>query len=266
MTKLRADILLYEKGLAPSRARARAMIEAGQVTADGRPVTKPAALLEETAALAAEDDLPFVSRGGLKLQKALEVWDIDLSGLACVDVGASTGGFTDCMLRRGAARVYAVDVGTAQLAPVLRGDPRVTVMERRNAREMVPAWFPAPPDFGAADVSFISVRLLLPALHACLAPGARAVVLVKPQFEAGRARVGKRGVVRDPAVHREVLADTAAAAAALGFAVTGLDFSPIQGPEGNIEFLMALQRDGTNGLPDIPAAAARTVAAAHGYF
>lgn len=267
MAKLRADLLLVEQGLAPSRERAQALIRAGQVMADGKPVTKPAAQLEETAALALSGEvLPFVSRGGLKLDKAVRNYALDLNGVTAMDVGASTGGFTDCMLRAGAAHVYAIDVGTDQLAASLRADPRVTVMEQRNAREMTPAWFSAPPDFAATDVSFISVRLILPAMYACLADQARAVILVKPQFEAGRARVGKNGVVRDRRVHEDVLAETAQFAAALGFAVRALDFSPITGPQGNVEFLMLLEKGGGPGISDIPAEAARVVREAHAFF
>ena len=263
MAKQRADLLLCARGLASSRSRARAMIEAGSVTADGVTVTKPAALIDEAAILTAADAIPYVSRGGLKLEKALNVWDIDLTGVDCADVGASTGGFTDCMLQRGAAHVTAIDVGTDQLAPVLRTDPRVTVLEQHNARELAPDWFGRPPAFAAADVSFISVRLILPGIFRCLSDGGRAVVLVKPQFEAGRDRVGKKGVVRDPAVHRDVLRETAEYAAALGFSVKALDFSPITGPEGNLEFLMLLGKDAGPGLADLSRAAAKAVEEAH---
>ena len=266
MEKKRADVLLVEQGLAPSRERAQALIRAGRVTADGRIVTKPAAPLSVDTVLAAADDLPYVSRGGLKLEKAIRNYALDLTGLTVVDVGASTGGFTDCMLHAGAAHVYAVDVGTDQLAPSLRADPRVTVMEQRNARDMTPAWFPKTPDFAATDVSFISVRLILPAIYACLSCGGRAVILVKPQFEAGRGRVGKNGVVRDRRVHEDVLAETAGFAAALGFAVRALDFSPITGPQGNVEFLMLLEKGGGAGISDLPAEAARVVRAAHAWF
>lgn len=268
MEKRRADLLLVAQGLAPSRERAQALIRAGQVTANGRPVTKPAALLDENAALVLADGavLPFVSRGGFKLQKAVQRYALDLAGCSAADVGASTGGFTDCMLQCGAAHVWAIDVGTDQLAPSLRADPRVTVMEQTNAREMTPAWFPAPLDFAATDVSFISVRLILPAMYPCLRSGAQAVILVKPQFEAGRGRVGKNGVVRDAAVHTDVLAGTAGFAAALGFSVRALDFSPITGPEGNIEFLMVLEKGGRVGIPDIPAEAVRVVREAHAFF
>ena len=267
MEKKRADLLLVEQGLAPSRERARTLILAGQVTADGRPVVKPAALLDSAARLEiAGDTLPFVSRGGLKLDKAVRRYALDLSGVTAMDVGASTGGFTDCMLQSGASHVYAIDVGTDQLVPSLRADPRVTVMEQRNAREMTPAWFPAPPDFAATDVSFISVRLILPAMYTCLANGAQAVILVKPQFEAGRGRVGKNGVVRDRRVHEDVLAETAEFAAALGFTVQALDFSPITGPQGNIEFLMILKKGCDSGLVDIPTESARVVREAHASF
>lgn len=267
MEKRRADLLLVAQGLAPSRERARTLIRAGQVTVDGRPVTKPAALLDENAALAVTGEaLPFVSRGGFKLQKAVQRYALDLSGCNAADVGASTGGFTDCMLQCGAAHVWAIDVGTGQLAPSLRADPRVTVMEQTNAREMTPAWFPAPLDFAATDVSFISVRLILPAMYPCLRSGAQAVILVKPQFEAGRGRVGKNGVVRDAAVHTDVLAGTAGFAATLGFTVRALDFSPITGPEGNIEFLMVLEKDGDGGMRDFAAGAARVVREAHAFF
>ncbi len=259
---------MSRRAFAPSRERARALIRAGQVTADGRPVTKPAALLDGNAALALSDGaaLPFVSRGGLKLDKAVRRYALNLAGVTAMDVGASTGGFTDCMLQHGAAHVYAIDVGTGQLAPSLRADARVTVMEQTNAREMTPAWFPVPPEFAATDVSFISVRLILPAMYACLAGGARAVILVKPQFEAGRGRVGKNGVVRDAAVHTDVLSSTAEFAAALGFTVQALDFSPITGPQGNIEFLMVLAKGENAGIADIPSEAARVVREAHAFF
>jgi len=264
MAKLRADLLLVEQGLAPSRERAQAMIRAGQVTADGKPVTKPAAQIEETAALALSGEvLPFVSRGGLKLAKAVQKYAIDLTGLTAMDVGASTGGFTDCMLQAGASRVYAIDVGTAQLVPSLRDDARVVVMEQHNAREMTPDWFDVSPQFAATDVSFISVRLILPQMYACLAEHAQAVILVKPQFEAGRERIGKNGVVRDRRVHEDVLRETAEFAKALGFTVEALDFSPITGPQGNIEFLMLLRKSGGVAVHDLAAEAARVVKAAH---
>ncbi|MBE6936031.1 MAG: TlyA family RNA methyltransferase [Ruminococcaceae bacterium] len=263
MEKMRIDRYLVERGLAPSRERARAMIQAGQVYVAGRQITKPAEAVAEDAVPEIRGEvLPFVSRGGLKLQKAVAAYALDLAGRVAMDVGSSTGGFTDCMLQSGAGKVYAIDVGTDQLHPSLREDPRVVVMEQRNAREMTPDWFDETPDFAATDVSFISVRLILPAMYACLAPGGQAVILVKPQFEAGRSRVGKNGVVRDKRVHQEVLTETAQFAAALGFSVRALDYSPITGPEGNIEFLMLLEKGNETAL-SIPDAAARVVNAAH---
>ena len=243
MAKLRADLLLVEQGLAPSRERAQALIRAGQVMADGKPVTKPAAQLEGTAALALSGEvLPFVSRGGLKLDKAVRNYALDLTGVTAMDVGASTGGFTDCMLRAGAAHVYAIDVGTNQLAASLRADPRVTVMERTNARYMEPAWFSQRADFASIDVSFISLKLILPPLLACLTDGGEVAALIKPQFEAGRSQVGKNGVVRDAAVHASVCGEIIRFAADAGYGVRGLSFSPITGPKGNIEFLLHLQK------------------------
>ena len=263
MEKKRIDLYLVELGLAPSRERARAMIKAGQVYAQGRQVTKPAEQIADTVTPEIRGEvLPFVSRGGLKLQKAVRDYALDLTGCVCMDVGSSTGGFTDCMLQSGARKVYAIDVGTDQLHASLRADPRVVVMEQRNAREMIPDWFDETPDFAATDVSFISVRLILPAMYACLRDGGRAVILVKPQFEAGRSRVGKNGVVRDKKVHRDVLTETAHFAEALGFSIQALDYSPITGPEGNIEFLMLLKKGGETAL-SIPDTAERVVKAAH---
>lgn len=234
---------MVELGLAPSRERARALIMAGLVSCNGVRVDKPGFPLGPQDCLAVkEDPVPFVSRGGLKLQKALHVFGISLAGTVAADVGASTGGFTDCMLQAGAARVYALDVGYGQLAWPLRQDNRVVVMERRNARHMEPSWFPEPLDFAAVDVSFISIGLILPPLHACLSPGAQAVALVKPQFEAGRAAVGKHGVVREPGVHFQVLCGAAQGAQRAGYRVCGADYSPITGPKGNIEFLLHLDK------------------------
>lgn len=249
--KARADVRLVELGLAPSREKARSLIMAGCVSCNGAHVNKPGFPVGEADVLAVkEDPVPFVSRGGLKLQKALDVFGITLTGAVAADVGASTGGFTDCMLKAGAVKVYALDVGYGQLAWELRQDPRVVVMERRNARHMEPSWFAEPLEFAAVDVSFISTGLILPALYPCLAGNARAVVLVKPQFEAGRAAVGKHGVVRDPAVHLQVLRTAAEGAARLGYCVRGADFSPITGPKGNIEFLLHLEK-GEGAPPDI---------------
>ena len=237
----RVDVALFRRGLAPSRERARALVMAGVVYVDGRRADKAGMPVPEGAAVEVrEDPVPFVSRGGLKLQKALGVFGIDLTGAYALDVGASTGGFTDCMLQNGAAHVRAIDVGYGQLDWKLRGDARVTVMERTNARYMEPGWFAQPAAFASIDVSFISLRLILPPLLPCLVPGGTVVALVKPQFEAGRGEVGKRGVVRDPAVHAAVCRQVIGFADGLGYAVRGLSFSPITGPEGNIEFLVHL--------------------------
>ncbi len=215
---------------------------AGRVRVDGAVVTKAGAAVPESARLEVQGrDLPYVGRGGLKLEKALDTFAIDPAGLVCLDVGASTGGFTDCLLQRGASRVYAVDVGYGQLAWSLRRDPRVVVLERTNARYLSRREVPDPVDLAAVDVSFISLLKILPALAGLLRPGGRVVALIKPQFEARPDQVGKRGVVRDTDVHREVLTRVLAGAEGLGFAVRGLTFSPVRGDEGNIEFLAWLQ-------------------------
>lgn len=239
MAKKRLDILLFERGLAESRQRAQAVIMSGQVYVKGQRVDKAGAPIEEDAAIEVRGQtLAYVSRGGLKLEKALDVFTgIDLNGVHAIDAGASTGGFTDCMLQRGAEKVYAVDVGYGQLAWSLRSDSRVICMERTNVRYLTPEQIPEPLDFGTIDVSFISLRLILPALKGILKPEGQVVCLVKPQFEAGRDKVGKKGVVRNPAVHLEVLEEFLENAAAAGFTVKDLTYSPIKGPEGNIEYL-----------------------------
>lgn len=239
MAKKRLDILLFERGLAESRQRAQAVIMSGQVYVKGQRVDKAGAPIEEDAAIEVRGQtLAYVSRGGLKLEKALDVFTgIDLNGVHAIDAGASTGGFTDCMLQRGAEKVYAVDVGYGQLAWSLRSDSRVICMERTNVRYLTPEQIPEPLDFGTVDVSFISLRLILPALKGILKPEGQVVCLVKPQFEAGRDKVGKKGVVRNPAVHLEVLEEFLENAAAAGFTVKDLTYSPIKGPEGNIEYL-----------------------------
>ena len=245
MGKTRLDQLLFDRGLAESREKAKALVMAGSVYVGGQKQTKPGFAVGEDAELEVRGErLPFVSRGGLKLQKALDVFGIDPAELVCVDCGASTGGFTDCLLQRGAARVYAVDVGYGQLAWSLRSDERVVVMERTNARSLTPEMFPERMDMAVMDMSFISLRLVLPAVRTILKENGQVVCLVKPQFEAGREKVGKKGVVRDPAVHREVLTDFIEAAGALGFVLAGLDFSPVRGPEGNIEYLAWLKTGG----------------------
>lgn len=245
MEKTRLDQRVYDLGLAESRERAKALIMAGQVYVDGQRQLKPGASVTETADVQVRGEkLPYVSRGGLKLEKALNEFQIDPAGFVCVDCGASTGGFTDCLLQRGAKHVFAVDVGYGQLAWALRQDERVTVMERTNARNLTPDMFPGPSDMAVMDMSFISLRLVLPAVRELLTPTGQVVCLVKPQFEAGRELVGKKGVVRDPAVHRQVLETFIAEAAAIGFVLQGLTFSPVRGPEGNIEYLAWLGKEG----------------------
>lgn len=235
---MRADAALAALGLAPSRERARALIEAGLATVNGAPIDKPSRRVTRDDQLAVIGEThPYVSRGGLKLEKALRVFGADVNGRVCVDVGASTGGFTDVLLRSGARHVYAVDVGTAQLHESLRGDPRVTSMERINARALTRDMFPEAPTLAVMDVSFISIRLILPVLFALLGGGGRVISLVKPQFEAGRRRVGKNGIVSKSETHRAVLKEIVDFAPMLGWRVAGLDFSPISGGDGNLEFL-----------------------------
>ena len=244
MDKTRIDIYLVEQGLAESREKARALIMAGAVTLDGKRCDKPASLVGPGQEVSVQKPDAFVSRGGKKLQKAIQSFDLDLTGAICIDVGASTGGFTDCMLKSGAAYVYAVDVGYGQLAWQLRQDERVCVMERQNARYLEREMFDKPVSFASIDVSFISLKLILPALQRVLTPPYTISALIKPQFEAGRERVGKKGVVRDKAVHIDVINGIIAFARESGLAVCGLDFSPIRGPEGNIEYLICLKDSG----------------------
>lgn len=242
---MRADAALAARGLAPSRERARALIESGLATVNGLPIDKPARRVTEADLLAVIGEThPYVSRGGLKLEKALHAFGVDVSGLVCLDVGASTGGFTDVLLRSGARRVYAVDVGTAQLHESLRGDPRVTVMEQTNARTLNRAMFPAPPTLAVMDVSFISIRLILPALFDVLGQAGRVISLIKPQFEAGRQRIGKNGIVSKAETHRDVLKELINFTPTLGWRVIGLDFSPIAGGDGNLEFLADMKPEG----------------------
>ena len=241
--KARLDVLLVERGLQESRQKAQATIMSGSVFVDGRRVDKPGAAVPGGAEIEIRGNpLRYVSRGGLKLEKAIAAFPITLTGAVCGDIGASTGGFTDCMLQNGAARVYAVDVGYGQLAWKLRSDERVVCLERTNARYLSREQIPEALDFASVDVSFISLRLILPPLCALLREGGHAAALVKPQFEAGREKVGKKGVVRDPAVHREVLERFLEHARDAGFAVLGLTYSPIRGPEGNIEYLGFLEK------------------------
>jgi 23S rRNA (cytidine1920-2'-O)/16S rRNA (cytidine1409-2'-O)-methyltransferase len=238
----RADLLLVERGIFESRARAQAAIAAGLVTADGAPVRKPADLLACDAAIDASEPHPWVSRGGVKLEAALDAFAIDPKGCVCLDVGASTGGFTEVLLSRGAARVYAVDVGRSQLHPKVLGNRRVIALESTDARSLDRSLVPEPIDCLVADVSFISLRLVLPAATALLAPRARLAVLVKPQFEAGPAHV-RKGIVRDEGVRRTVCREMEGFVAALGFTVIGTVPSPIEGGDGNLEYLLGASRD-----------------------
>lgn len=239
--KSRADQLLVERGFFESRARAQAAIAAGLVSADGRPVRKASEMVARDAALTAEAPHPYVSRGGLKLAGALDAFDFDPRGLTCLDVGSSTGGFTDLLLKRGARHVVAVDVGRDQLHTSLRADPRVTSFEGQDIRTLAPESLPERPGLAAIDVSFISLRLVLPAVAALLAPRAGIAALIKPQFEAGRAAL-KKGIVRDEAIQRQVCGDIVAALETLGFAVEGPIPSPIEGGDGNREFLVGARR------------------------
>ena len=242
MAKKRLDVAVTELGLAESRQKAQAVIMAGQVYVNGRRTDKAGAPVGPEDVIEVRGKaLPYVSRGGLKLEKAMQCWPIHLEGAVCADIGASTGGFTDCMLQNGARKVYAVDVGYNQLDYRLRTHPQVVCMERTNARYLTAEQIPEPLDFFSVDVSFISLSLILPALRPLMKEGGQGVCLVKPQFEAGKDKVGKKGVVRDPAVHLEVLEHFLVHAGTAGFSVKDLTFSPIKGPEGNIEYLGYLQ-------------------------
>lgn len=240
VAKTRLDQLLVDRGLAESRTRAQALIMAGLVLVDGHKVDKAGTKVAEDKPIELKgQDHPWVSRGGLKLDKALDQFAIDVTGMVGLDVGASTGGFTDVLLTRGAARVYAVDVGYGQLAHKLRVDERVVVLERTNARHLTPEQIPEPVDIVVCDASFIGLRTVLPAALGFVRPGGRLAALIKPQFEVGKERVGKGGVVRDPALHAEVCETIRAWLSDLpGWSVDGITESPIKGPEGNVEFLI----------------------------
>ncbi len=248
------DILLVEQGFFTGRDRAKEAIAAGRVSVNGTVVTKASTAVPEDVQISLKDaGSDFVSRGGNKLERALEVFAIDVSGKTVLDVGAAAGGFTDCMLRRGAVRSYALDSGTGQLSQALRRDERVVNMEGVNIRSVTGGAFDPVPDFIAVDVSFISLTLVLPALSGLCTGETEAVCLVKPQFEAGRQYVGKKGVVRDPKIHETVLKTVMDCAELNGFSVLGLTYSPIKGPEGNIEFLLRLGRSGVSAAIDIKA-------------
>lgn len=245
MAKQRLDVILVQQGLAESRQKAQALIMAGQVYVDGIKVSKAGNPTEDEAKIEVRGEtLRYVSRGGLKLEKAMNTFPITLENRICADIGASTGGFTDCMLQNGAAKVYAVDVGYGQLAWSLRSDPRVICLERTNARYLSEEHIPEQISFASIDVSFISLKLILPPLRALMGEDGQVVALIKPQFEAGREGVGKKGVVRDPKVHLEVLKQFLVHAAESNFTVKGITFSPIRGPEGNIEYLGFLSAAG----------------------
>ncbi|MBR5571079.1 MAG: TlyA family RNA methyltransferase [Oscillospiraceae bacterium] len=241
--KIRLDVLLVERGFQESRQKAQAVIMAGSVFVAGQRVDKPGTAVAEDAEIEVRGGgLRYVSRGGLKLEKAMQTWPITLEGKTCADIGASTGGFTDCMLQNGAEKVYAVDVGYGQLDWKLRNDPRVVCLERTNARYLSHEEVPDDLDFASIDVSFISLKLIFPALYQLLREGGEIACLIKPQFEAGREKVGKKGVVRDPAVHLEVLEHFLEHAKENNFTVLGITYSPIRGPEGNIEYLGYLRK------------------------
>jgi len=248
MQKERLDVLLVDKGLVPSRERAKTTIMAGLVIVDGKKIDKAGTMVAIDANIrVCGDSIGYVSRGGLKLAKALTDFSIDLAGKVVADVGASTGGFTDCALKNGAARVYAIDVGYGQLAWSLRTDARVVNMERTNIRAVEPEHIGELLDFVSIDVAFISLEKVLPAVYQLLLPHGIVVALIKPQFEAGREKVGKKGVVKDPKVHREVIQHVLEIAQKLGFSSQMLTFSPVKGPEGNIEYLLLLEKTPESG-------------------
>ena len=250
--KKRLDVLLTEQGYADTRSKAQAIIMAGQVYVNGQKADKPGISYEETVELEVRGDVcPYVSRGGWKLEKALRDFGVRPDGYVCSDSGASTGGFTDCLLQQGAKKVFAIDVGYGQLDWKIRSDERVVVMERTNIRYVTPEDLGELLDLSVIDVSFISLSIVLPTIKTLLKPTGQVLCLIKPQFEAGREKVGKKGVVRDPETHKEVLDHFVALADRLGFTILGLTFSPVKGPEGNIEFLGHLCMEQTDSIrPD----------------
>lgn len=261
--KMRLDMAVFERGLAETREKAKALIMAGSVYLNGQKALKGGAAVKATDIIEVRGAVnPYVSRGGLKLHKAVQNFGLSLEGCVCMDIGASTGGFTDCMLSNGAVKVYAIDVGYGQLAWKLRCDERVVNMERTNFRYVTHEQIPEQVDFASVDVSFISLRKILPVMRELLRDGGRAVCLIKPQFEAGRENVGKKGVVRDRAVHESVVASITEFAVESGFNVCNVDFSPIKGPEGNIEYLMLVEKSDSAAML-WQGSAAELVAASH---
>ena len=266
MKKVRLDQLVFDLGYTESRERAKTTIMSGLVFVNGQRAYKPGMPVAPDAKIEVRGEaIPFVSRGGFKLDKALKVFPVDPAGKTCIDCGASTGGFTDVLLQHGAAKVYAVDVGYGQLAWKLRNDERVVNLERTNLRYITEEQIPEQLDLAVMDVSFISIRLVLPAVKRLLKDDADIICLIKPQFEAGRDKVGKKGVVREPETHKEVLDNFVALAGELGFTILGLTFSPVKGPEGNIEFLGHLTLADVPGiLPDTADVVAQAHAALKG--
>ena len=264
MAKERLDVLLVSRGLAESREKAKAIIMSGNVYVDGQKEDKAGSNFPAEAVIEVRGNtLKYVSRGGLKLEKAMENFDVTLAGKICMDVGSSTGGFTDCMLQNGAVKVYAVDVGHGQLAWKLRNDERVVCMEKTNIRYVTPEDVADKINFSSIDVSFISLTKVLGPVKELLSDDGHIVCLIKPQFEAGREKVGKHGVVRDSAVHLEVIEKVIDFAISIGFEVLNLEFSPVKGPEGNIEYLLHLQKHTEGSYPDVPFEAAQVVEKAH---
>lgn len=265
--KKRLDLLIVERALAPSREKAKAYIMSGDVYVDGQKEDKAGTMFPETVSIEVRGNtLPYVSRGGLKLEKAMQNFDVTLEGKVCMDVGASTGGFTDCMLQNGAVKVYSIDVGYGQLDWKLRNDPRVVCMEKTNIRYVLSEHIQEPAAFSSIDVSFISLTKVLLPVRNLLTEDGEIVCLIKPQFEAGREKVGKKGVVRDPAVHREVIEKVRDYAMSIFMEPCHLSFSPIKGPEGNIEYLLHLKKhpEGEMVSDSLAVSVEEVVAQAHG--
>lgn len=258
--KIRLDQYLADNKLCESREKAKAAIMAGQVYVNGQKASKAGDTLKDGDSIELRGGMEFVSRGGYKLKKAMQTFPISLEGKICMDIGASTGGFTDCMLKNGAAKVYCVDVGYGQLAWKLRSDERVVNLERTNVRYVTREQIPEEADFASIDVSFISLKLVLPNVFELLGSDGECVCLIKPQFEAGREKVGKKGVVREKSTHIEVVADIIEFAETVGFHILGLDFSPIKGPEGNIEYLLYISK---KDVPDVECSPENVVTRSH---